>query len=83
MNMKVITNVRLSRDIVSQLDQLVNKNLFSSRSDAIRVFCREYIRENTRQEQPTAHPVLQEYRNKTGRAMLAAKYNSKTTKRQS
>ena len=56
--MTVITNVRLSKDIVSQLDKLVNKNLFSSRSDAIRVFCREYIKENTSQQ--TAD--LQEYR---------------------
>ncbi|MBU1975026.1 MAG: ribbon-helix-helix domain-containing protein [Nanoarchaeota archaeon] len=47
MSRVVVTNVRLSRDLVRMLDSLVKKKLFSSRSEAIRVFCREYIHENS------------------------------------
>ena len=43
---RVVVNVRLSRDQVKLLDSLVEKQVFSSRSEAIRMFCREYISDN-------------------------------------
>lgn len=38
-----ILNVRLPPDIVSWLDFLVEKEIYGSRSEAIRDFLREYI----------------------------------------
>jgi len=38
-----ITNVRLPKDILSWLDSLVKKEVYSSRSEAIRDFLREYL----------------------------------------
>ncbi|PIU72475.1 CopG family transcriptional regulator [Candidatus Woesearchaeota archaeon CG_4_10_14_0_2_um_filter_33_10] len=44
--MKVeIFNVRLSKEIVSWLDNLVSKGIYKSRSEAIREFSRDYIKE--------------------------------------
>jgi len=40
-----IINVRLPKGLISILDSLVEKNLFSSRSEAIREFSREYVLE--------------------------------------
>jgi Arc/MetJ-type ribon-helix-helix transcriptional regulator len=37
--------VRLPREVVDILDALVERELFSNRSEAIREFCREYLRE--------------------------------------
>ena len=44
MSVEVI-NVRLPEEVIKLLDSLVDKKLFSSRSEAIREFAREYIRE--------------------------------------
>ncbi|MBU0472200.1 MAG: ribbon-helix-helix domain-containing protein [Nanoarchaeota archaeon] len=41
-----IVNVRLPKEIVSILDSLIKKNIFTSRSDAIREFSREYVIDN-------------------------------------
>jgi len=38
-----IVNVRLPVGIISMLDSLVKKNMFSSRSEAIREFSRKYV----------------------------------------
>lgn len=44
--MKVeIVNVRLSKEIVQWIDSLVAKGIFKSRSEAIREFSREHIKE--------------------------------------
>jgi len=44
--MKVqILNVRLSKEIVDWLDSLVSKGIYKSRSEAIREFSRDYIKE--------------------------------------
>lgn len=40
-----ILNVRLPSEVLTMLDTLVEKKLFSSRSEAIREFCREYVKE--------------------------------------
>ena len=42
----VVINVRLTRELASNLDLLIKKKIFSSRAEAIREFCREYIHEN-------------------------------------
>ncbi len=43
--MKVkIFNIRLPKEIVSWLDQLVSKGIYKSRSEAIREFSRDYIK---------------------------------------
>lgn len=41
-----IVNVRLPNEIVSILDSLVKKNIYSSRSEAIREISREYVIQN-------------------------------------
>ncbi|MBD3164473.1 ribbon-helix-helix protein, CopG family [Candidatus Woesearchaeota archaeon] len=41
-----ILNVRLPSDIVKWLDSLVNKQVYGSRSEAIRDFLRDHLREN-------------------------------------
>ena len=41
-----IINVRLPKEILSILDSLVKKNIYSSRSEAIREISREYVLEN-------------------------------------
>ncbi len=46
-----IVNVRLPKKAISWVDTLVNKGIYSSRSEAIREFVREYLTEN-RQEGP-------------------------------
>ena len=40
-----ILNVRLPKDITEWLDSLVKKGIYKSRSEAIREFSREYIKE--------------------------------------
>jgi len=37
--------IRLPDELVRILDQLVEKKLFSSRSEAIREFCRDHLKE--------------------------------------
>ncbi|MBC8495339.1 CopG family transcriptional regulator [archaeon] len=44
-----IINVRLPVGIISILDSLIKKNLFSSRSEAIREFSRKYVLDNREQ----------------------------------
>jgi metal-responsive CopG/Arc/MetJ family transcriptional regulator len=39
----VVVNVRISREHARALDSLIKKRLYTSRSEAIREFCREYI----------------------------------------
>lgn len=41
-----ILNVRLPSDVVSWLDSLVLKGLYSSKSEALRDFMREYVQNN-------------------------------------
>ena len=41
-----VVNVRLPKEIVSILDSLINKNIYSSRSEAIREISREYVLEH-------------------------------------
>lgn len=41
-----ILNVRLPEDIVKWLDTLVEKNIYNSRSEAVRDFMRDYVRSN-------------------------------------
>ncbi|MBR9677151.1 ribbon-helix-helix protein, CopG family [Candidatus Woesearchaeota archaeon] len=38
-----VINVRLPKEIVSWLDSLIKKNQYSSRSEALREFAREYV----------------------------------------
>ena len=38
-----VVNVRLPDEIIKWLDSLVKKNIYNSRSEAIREFSREYI----------------------------------------
>ena len=40
-----ILNVRLPKDITEWLDSLVKKGIYKSRSETIREFSREYIKE--------------------------------------
>jgi len=40
-----IMNVRLPEDIVSWLDTLVKKEIYGSRSEAVRDFLRDYLKE--------------------------------------
>jgi|FLOH01.1.fsa_nt_gi metal-responsive CopG/Arc/MetJ family transcriptional regulator len=40
-----IINVRVPKEILSILDSLVKKNIYTSRSEAIREFSREYVLE--------------------------------------
>jgi metal-responsive CopG/Arc/MetJ family transcriptional regulator len=44
-----VVNIRLPKEIVAWLDSLVNKNLFNSRSEAIREFSRSYVQKHRRQ----------------------------------
>ena len=45
--MKVaVVNVRLPKEIVDWLDSLVAKDIYNSRSEAIRDFSRSYVIEN-------------------------------------
>jgi Arc/MetJ-type ribon-helix-helix transcriptional regulator len=37
--------VRLPKEVVDILDSLVERKLFSNRSEAIREFCRDYVQE--------------------------------------
>ena len=41
-----VLNVRLPDEVIRILDSLVEKKLFSSRSEAIRDFLREHLEEN-------------------------------------
>lgn len=38
-----ILNIRLPDELILELDQLVNKKIFKSRSEAVREFAREYV----------------------------------------
>ena len=40
-----ILNIRVPSEIVKWLDSLVDKDIYKSRSEAIREFCREYVNE--------------------------------------
>ena len=41
-----ILNVRLPDEIVKWIDELVEKNIYGNRSEAVRDFIREYVRDN-------------------------------------
>ena len=45
-----IINVRLPKEIVRQIDSIVEKKLYANRSEVIRQFLREYANENRNQE---------------------------------
>lgn len=45
-----LVNVRIPKEIISILDSLVKNNLYSSRSEAIREFSREYVLDNRMQK---------------------------------
>jgi Arc/MetJ-type ribon-helix-helix transcriptional regulator len=38
-------NIRLPKEVVSLLDALIDRKLFANRSEAIREFCRDYLKE--------------------------------------
>ena len=40
-----IVNVRVPKDLILEIDELVSKRVFNSRSEAIREFAREYVQE--------------------------------------
>jgi metal-responsive CopG/Arc/MetJ family transcriptional regulator len=42
----VIVNIRVPNELILELDELVKKRVFNSRSEAIREFAREYVHEN-------------------------------------
>jgi Arc/MetJ-type ribon-helix-helix transcriptional regulator len=48
-------NVRLPDEIISMLDRLVARGIFSSRSEAIREFARAYVLEETKARPSAAH----------------------------
>jgi metal-responsive CopG/Arc/MetJ family transcriptional regulator len=41
-----VLNIRLPEEIISWLDLLVDKNIYNSRSEAVREFSREYLIKN-------------------------------------
>ncbi len=41
-----VFNVRLPDEVIGWMDSLVKKGIYSSRSEAIRDFLREYVRDN-------------------------------------
>jgi Arc/MetJ-type ribon-helix-helix transcriptional regulator len=41
-----VINIRLPDEIISWIDSLVEKNIFNSRSEAVREFSREYVLKN-------------------------------------
>jgi Arc/MetJ-type ribon-helix-helix transcriptional regulator len=41
-----ILNVRLTPEVISWLDTLVEREIYSSRSEAVRDFIRDYLRSN-------------------------------------
>lgn len=45
-----IVNVRLPEELILELDKLVEKKLFKSRSEAIREFARQYVQEHSTKE---------------------------------
>ncbi|MCC7574001.1 ribbon-helix-helix domain-containing protein [Candidatus Woesearchaeota archaeon] len=45
MNKTEIINVRLSKELLKKLDPLLQEKSFSSRSEAVRQFLREYVQE--------------------------------------
>lgn len=44
-----ILNIRLPDEIILELDNLVKKKIFKSRSEAIREFARQYVQEQEKQ----------------------------------
>jgi metal-responsive CopG/Arc/MetJ family transcriptional regulator len=40
-----IVNIRVPKDLILELDGLVKRRVFNSRSEAIREFAREYVQE--------------------------------------
>jgi metal-responsive CopG/Arc/MetJ family transcriptional regulator len=48
MNKTEIVNVRLSKELLKKLDPMLQEKSFSSRSEAVRHFLREYVQEQKR-----------------------------------
>ena len=46
-----VINIRLPKEIVKQLDSLIDGNLYNTRSEIIRQFLREYVQEQRRTQQ--------------------------------
>ena len=42
-----IVNIRVPKELILELDALVKRRVFNSRSEAIREFAREYVQEQT------------------------------------
>jgi metal-responsive CopG/Arc/MetJ family transcriptional regulator len=49
-----VINVRVPDDLILELDSLVKKRLFKSRSEAIREFAREYVRKEEHVQEQNA-----------------------------
>ena len=49
-----ILNIRLPEELILELDQLVNKRIFKSRSEAVREFAREYVQSQLHNEEKKA-----------------------------
>jgi metal-responsive CopG/Arc/MetJ family transcriptional regulator len=49
-----ILNIRLPEELILELDQLVKKRIFKSRSEAVREFAREYVQSQLRIEEKKA-----------------------------
>ncbi len=45
-----IINVRIPDELTKKIDELLEKNLFKSRSELIRVLLREYVQENKKRK---------------------------------
>ena len=49
-----VLNIRLPDELILELDNLVKKKIFKSRSEAVREFAREYVQEQTRLQKTNA-----------------------------
>lgn len=45
MNKTEIVNIRFSKELLKKLDEVLKEKAFTSRSEAIRTFLREYVNE--------------------------------------
>ena len=55
-----IVNIRVPKDLILELDTLVKKRVFNSRSEAIREFAREYVQEQTSPHQEKENAKVSE-----------------------
>ncbi len=50
-----VLNIRVPEELILELDAMVERRVFKSRSEAIREFAREYVQEQS--SQPSLHGV--------------------------